>query len=298
MVLSSPPSANTTPSDSSNAEGVLQSLYRAVSSPFSPGNGDLDATLLEEDPLLSSSDNGDMVLPTMTATPTEGYMIDRLPSVQQSDKSVGLMDSSGGLGVSDSSVGIGGVDSSGGFGGVVSNPAKFAGLAAGGDSFDDVLMEDQENRDGNGFNDPSPMAPNLPTLDQAGLVSDSRTLRNRSSLVAPRRFRSLIVPKVERRVNISGSFDVVSLLLVENIGVTICGGSIGASGSHAYVDTVIPGRTSCAVKSHNVKAKGLLEHHLYIRNSNEFIKSSLNICSNSESALDFNNLEFENSMRG
>ena len=119
MVLSSSPSANTTPSDSSNAEGVLQSLYRAVSSPFSPGNGDLDATLLEEDSLLSSSDNGGMVLPTMTATPTEGSMIDRLRSVQQSGKSVGLMDSSGGLGVSDSSVGIGGVDSSGGFGGVV-----------------------------------------------------------------------------------------------------------------------------------------------------------------------------------
>ena len=32
--------------------------------------------------------------------------------------------------------------------------------------------------------------------------------------------------------------------------------------------------------------------------SNEFIKSSLNTCSNSESALGFNNLEFENNMRG
>ena len=88
MVLSSPPSANTTPSDSSNAEGRLHSLYRAASSSFSSGNGDLDATLLEEDPLFSSSDNGGMVLPTMTATPTEGSMIDRLRSVKQSGKSV------------------------------------------------------------------------------------------------------------------------------------------------------------------------------------------------------------------
>ena len=32
--------------------------------------------------------------------------------------------------------------------------------------------------------------------------------------------------------------------------------------------------------------------------SNEFIKSSLNICSNSENALGFNNLEFENNIRG
>ena len=206
-----------------------------------------------------------MVIPTMTETSTEGSMIDRLRSVQQSGKSMGLMDSNGGLGVSDSSVGIGGVDSSGGFGGIVSEPAKFAGLAGGGDSFDDVLMKDQDNRDGNGFNDPAPMVPNLPTLDQADLVSDSRTLRNRSSLVDSRRFCSLNVPKVERRVKISCSFDFVSLLLVENIGVTSCGGSIGASGSHTCVDAVIPGRTSCAVKAHNVKAKGLFDNHLYIR---------------------------------
>ena len=198
-----------------------------------------------------------MVIPTMTETSTEGSMIDGLRSVQQSGKSVGLIDSSGGLGVSDSSVGIGGAYSSGGLGGVVSNPAKFAGLAAGGDSFDDILMEDQDNRNVNDFNDPAPMVPNLPTLDQVDLVSDSRALRNRSSLVAPRRFRSLNVPKVERRVKIPGSFDVVSLLLVEDIGVTICGWSIGASGPHACVDAVISGRTSCAVKSHNVKAKGL-----------------------------------------
>ena len=190
-------------------------------------------------------------------------MIDRLRSVQQPGKSVGLMDSVGVLMDSSGDLG-GGVNSIGGFGGVVSDPANFAGLAAGGESYDDVLMEDQDNRDGNGFNASAPI-PNLPTLDQADLVSDSRALRNRSSLVAPRRFRSLNVPKVERRVKISGSFDVVSLLLVENIGVTICGGSIGASGSHACVDAVIPGRTSCAVKSHNVKANGLFDNHLYIR---------------------------------
>ena len=128
-------------------------------------------------------------------------------------------------------------------------------------------MEDQDNRDFNAFNDTTSMAPHLPSLDNADLASESRALHNRSSLVAPRRFRSLNVPKVERRVKISGSFDVVSLLLVEDIGVTICGGSIGASGSHACVDAVISGKTSCAVKSHNVKAKGLLDNHLYIRTS-------------------------------
>ena len=63
----------------------------------------------------------------------EGSMIDRLHSVQQSGKSVDLMDSSGGLSISDSSVGFGGVDSSNGLGGVVLNPEKFENLAAGGD---------------------------------------------------------------------------------------------------------------------------------------------------------------------
>ena len=83
MVLSSPPSADTTP-DSSNPERVLQSLYCAVSAPFSPGTGELDATLLEKDSPLSSSDISGMNIPTMTTTPTEGSMIDRFRSVQQS----------------------------------------------------------------------------------------------------------------------------------------------------------------------------------------------------------------------
>ena len=54
-------------------------------------------------------------------------------------------------------------------------------------------------------------------------------------------------------------------MLVKDIDVTICGEIIGASGSHACVDAVISGKTSCAVKSHNVKAKGLLDNHFYIR---------------------------------
>ena len=113
-------------------------------------------------------------------------------------------------------------------------------------------MEDQNNRDFNALNDTASMAPNLPSLNNADLASESRALRNRSSLMTPRRFRSLNVPKVERRVKISGSLDFVSLLLVDDIGVTICGENIGASGSHACVDAVIAGKTSCAVKSHNV----------------------------------------------
>ena len=249
MVLSSPLSTNTTPSDSSSAEGVLQSLYRAVSVPFSPGKGNLDATLIEEHLPLSSSETSGMVIPTMTATPTEGSMIDRLRSVQQSDKSVGLMNSSGGLG------------------GEVSDPATFASLVAGCDSFDDhVLMEDQNNQEYNAFVDTSSIAPNLPSQNHTELTSNSMTLRHRLTLRAPSRLRSsTLVPQVERRVKISGSFDVITLLLVKDIGVTICGGVIGASGSHACVDTVIPGKISCAIKSHNVKAKGLLEHHVFIR---------------------------------
>ena len=130
MVLPSSPSANTTPSDSSNAEGVLQSLYHAVSAPFTPGNGNLDTTLLMEEPPLSYSDIGGMDIPTITITPAEGSMIDRLCLVQQSGKSVGLMDSSGGLSVT------------------VSDLATFASLAAGSDLFDDqTLMEVQENQD-------------------------------------------------------------------------------------------------------------------------------------------------------
>ena len=46
-------------------------------------------------------------------------MIDRLRSVQQSGKSVGIMESSGGLGVA------------------VSDPATFSSLSAGGDFFVD-----------------------------------------------------------------------------------------------------------------------------------------------------------------
>ena len=228
IVLSSPPSTNTTPSDSSSAEGVLQSLYRAVSVPFSPGKGNSDATLIEESLPLSSSDTGGMVILTMTATPTEGSIIDRLRSVQQSDKSVGLMDSSGGLG------------------GEVSDPATFASLVAGGDSFDDhVLMEDQNNQEYNAFVDTSSIAPNLPSQNHTELISNSMTLRHRLTLRAPSRLRSsTLVPQVERRVKISGSFDVITLLLVKDIGVTICGGVIGASGSHACVDTVIPGKIS------------------------------------------------------
>ena len=49
-------------------------------------------------------------------------MIDRLRSVQQYGKSVGLMDSCGGLGV------------------VFSDPATFFSLAAGDDSFDDQAL--------------------------------------------------------------------------------------------------------------------------------------------------------------
>ena len=225
MVLTSPPSANTTPSDSSNAEGVLQSLYRAVSAPFSLSTGDLDVTLLEKDPSVSSSDTGGMVLPTMTVTPTEGSMIDRLRSVQQSGKSVGLMDSSGGLGVVDSRCGIDDV---------VSDTAKFSSLVAGGDSFDDhILMEDQNNTDYNAFADTSFLDPNLLSLDNAD-ASDSMTLCNQLTLDVNLRFRApTLLPKVERRVKISGSFDVVKLLLVQYLSVTIYGGVIGTSGSHA-----------------------------------------------------------------
>ena len=64
----------------------------------------------------------------MTAKHTEGSVIDRLRSVQQSGKLVGSMNSSGGLSVA------------------ASNPAIFVSLAVGGDSFDDqVLMDDQDD---------------------------------------------------------------------------------------------------------------------------------------------------------
>ena len=111
-------------------------------------------------------------------------------------------------------------------------------------------MEDQDNRDYNTFADTASMAHNLLSLYHAGLASESKALRNRSSLVAPLCFCTLnVLPKVERRVKISGSFDVVKSLLVKDIDVTICGEIIGASGSHACVDAVVSGKTSCAVKS-------------------------------------------------
>ena len=73
---------------------------------------------------MSSSDTGVIVIPTMTAVPTEDFIIDKLHLVQQSGKSVGLMDSSGRLS------------------GEVSDPTTFASLAAGGGSFDcHILME-------------------------------------------------------------------------------------------------------------------------------------------------------------
>ena len=263
MVLTPPSSTNTTPLDSSNAEGVLQSLYRAAFAPFNPGNGDLDATLLEEDQLLSSSDTGGMVISTISATSMEGSMIDKLRSVQQSGKSAGLMNSSGELGISDSSVELGGVDLNGGLGGVVSDPAKFASLSAGGDSFDGVLMEDQDNRDYNEFVDTASMAPNLPSLDHVDLASESWALRNRSSLVDPLRFRSLTVPKVERRVKTFGSFDAVKLFLVKNISVTICGGIIGALGLHACVDAVISGKP-LGLSTHTMLKPRVCKHKVYL----------------------------------
>ena len=85
MVLSSSPSANTTPSDSSNAEEMLQSLYRAASASSlftSPSNGESDTNLLMEDPPLSSSDIGGMVNPAMKATPTEASLVNKLRSAQ------------------------------------------------------------------------------------------------------------------------------------------------------------------------------------------------------------------------
>ena len=99
---------------------------------------------------------------TMTVKPTEGSMIDGLRSVQQSGKSVGLIDSSGGLGVIYSSGKLRIVDQSSGLGGVVSDSATFSSLTSDGGSFDDqVLMEDQDNRDYNAFVDTAYMASNL-----------------------------------------------------------------------------------------------------------------------------------------
>ena len=61
----------------------------------------------------------------MTAAPTEGFIIDRLHLVQQSGKSVGLMDLSGGVS------------------GEISDPTTFASLAADDGSFDyHILMKD------------------------------------------------------------------------------------------------------------------------------------------------------------
>ena len=263
MVLSSPPSADTTP-DSSNPERVLQSLYCAVSAPFSPGTGELDATLLEKDSPLSSSDISGMNIPTMTTTPTEGSMIDRLRSVQQSGKSVGLMNSSGGLGVIESSDELDILDSRGG---VVSNPDTFASLAAGGDSFDDqVLMDDHDTPDYPSFAVDSSIAPTITSLHNTVSAFTRMALRDRVTLASPSHFRSSsLVSKVERRVKGSGSIDVVKLLLVKDIGITICGGVIGASDSHAWVDVVVTGTTSCVINSHKVEANGLLEQHVYIR---------------------------------
>ena len=88
------------------------------------------------------------------------------------------------------------------------------------------------------------MAPNLPPLDHTELTSHSMTLRNRLALVDPSRLRSsTLLPKIERRVNISDSFDVIKLLLVKDIGVTICGGIIGASGSQTCFDAVFQGKS-------------------------------------------------------
>ena len=136
-----------------------------------------------------------------------------------------LIDSSGGLGVVDSRCGIDDV---------VSDTAKFSSLVAGGDSFDDhILMEDQNNTDYNAFADTSFLDPNLLSLDNAD-ASDSMTLCNQLTLDVNLRFRApTLLPKVERRVKIFGSFDVVKLLLVQYLSVTIYGGVIGTSGSHA-----------------------------------------------------------------
>jgi len=64
---------------------------------------------------------------------------------------------------------------------------------------------------------------------------------------------------LERRVNLMVENNQVRLLLVKDIGIKICGGAIGASGLQACVDNVVPGTKSCAVKSHVVKTKNLLE---------------------------------------
>ena len=119
MVFYSSSSNDITPLDSSNTKEVLQSLYRAVPVPFTPGNGNLDATLFMKDPSLSSFDTGGTDIPTMTVTSTEDPNIYRSRSVQKSGKSVGVIDSSDGLGVA------------------VSDPATFTSLAAGG-----ALMND------------------------------------------------------------------------------------------------------------------------------------------------------------
>ena len=185
----------------------------------------------------------------MTATHTEGSVIDRLRSVQQSGKSVGLMNSSGGLSVA------------------ASNPDIFVSLAVGGDSFDDqALMDDQDDQDYRALADTSNMAPNFPSLDQHELTFNCMTLRNRITLAVPSRFRSSTsFLKVERRVKISGSLDIAKILLVKDIGVHNRGGVIGTSCSHACVDAIILGEKYCTIKLHNVKAKGLLEHHVFIR---------------------------------
>jgi len=96
MVLSSSPSADASLSHYSNTQELLKSLYRATSAYFqhtSPGNDDVD--LLMEDPPLSPSNIYDMHSSTITETSTENAFVDRLRSIQQTGKSMVLMNSSG-----------------------------------------------------------------------------------------------------------------------------------------------------------------------------------------------------------
>ena len=91
------------------------------------------------------------------------------------------------------------------------------------------------------------------SFQQFELESNTMSLYNRETLVPPGRFRSEF-PKVERRTKQVVSHNLFRLLLVENIGIKICGGVIEASGLQACVDDVTLCITSCAVQGCSVHA--------------------------------------------
>ena len=53
--------------------------------------------------------------------------------------------------------------------------------------------------------------------------------------------------------------------MVKGIAISIYGGAIGASSLQAYVEDVVSGRIPCTIKSHSVKANGLVNNHLFNR---------------------------------